>query len=219
LQGFLSVNEYFLYSETFLKHSYQSKNKQMSPLIGIVACGGNSSRMGQDKSLISYHKLPQRYHMYLLLKELCSDVVLSCNESQAKSIPSEYNYVLDDPCYQNCGPIAGLLSAHKKYEKASFLLIGCDYPYLSKKDIANLIDYRNETNPAISYYNLSSQTAEPLLALYEQYCFEELKTFHASAQYSLKRFLANINSRYVLPSRIKNLTSIDNPEQKSGLSL
>ncbi len=186
----------------------------MNKLIGIIACGGNSSRMGEDKSMINYHGLPQRYHLYALLQPFCDEVLLSCNNSQLTEILPGYNYLLDDEMFLKIGPMAALLTAHQKYPEASFLLIGCDYPNLQARDLEELVQQREENLDALCYYNLGRQHGEPLLAIYEHACFRELKKYHSNAQHSLKHFLGSLNTRYLLPAKCKSVASIDTPEQR-----
>ena len=49
----------------------------MSVLHGLVVCGGQSTRMGMDKSQLQYHGVPQREWLYELLQPLCEDVYIS----------------------------------------------------------------------------------------------------------------------------------------------
>ncbi|MBK8495728.1 MAG: NTP transferase domain-containing protein [Chitinophagaceae bacterium] len=43
------------------------KNNIITNTYGLVLCGGNSSRMGTDKSMLQYYDKPQRYHVYDML--------------------------------------------------------------------------------------------------------------------------------------------------------
>src|SRR4051812_24141580 len=100
--------------------------------------------MGEDKSLLNYHGIPQRYYLYEVLLTLCEKVFLSCNSEQSKNISEDYNFITDAKEYENIGPMAALLSAFKKYPDVAFLVIGCDYPFINKADLEKLIDERNQ---------------------------------------------------------------------------
>ena len=110
-------------------------------LIGIIACGGNSHRMGADKSLLVYYDKPQRYYLYDNLRELCNSVYISCNKEQVKQMFSGYQYIIDEPAVNNAGPLTACLSAFKQFPGRDILLIACDYPYLTGDEIRRFIDF------------------------------------------------------------------------------
>jgi len=185
----------------------------MNNLIGIVACGGQSSRMQTDKGLLQYHMLPQRYHVYHLLKQVCEDVYLSINKAQEISIDSGYKYLIDDAEYENTGPISALLTAKKQISHSSFLLIGCDYPMLDISDIEKLISNRNKNYAAVAFVNTSTNFAEPLLAIYEFECLIKMEIYFKTNQFSLRHFLEDINTLFVEPKNFNHIKSIDTIEE------
>src|SRR5690242_8452653 len=104
---------------------------QAANTYGIVLCGGQSSRMGKDKSLISYYNKPQRYHVYDMLQPFCEKVIISCNEKQSGGIEKEYDILADHDSYSGIGPMAALLTAFTNFPEKNILLVGCDYPFLT----------------------------------------------------------------------------------------
>src|ERR1043165_6645961 len=104
----------------------------MNKLTGLVVCGGQSSRMGTDKSMLNYHGKPQRYYLYEWLQQWCEEVYISCNADQAATIPGSYNTIADKDEWKDMGPMTGLLSVHTMLPGADMLVIGCDYPLLTK---------------------------------------------------------------------------------------
>jgi molybdopterin-guanine dinucleotide biosynthesis protein A len=185
----------------------------ISPLYGLVISGGLSTRMGADKSLINYHGKPQRYYLYDMLTTLCGKAVISCNKIQAKEIPERYGVIIDSDKYEQIGPMGGLLSAFEKYHEASFLVVGCDYPFIKAADVQILIDSYKTSDLASTYYNEKEQIREPLLGLYKAGCNELLSKQFGQKDYSLNRFLKNVNSVKILPSSPEIIQSVDNPEQ------
>src|SRR5688500_5883519 len=115
-------------------------------LYGLVVCGGKSSRMGTDKSLLDYYGKPQRYYEYDMLKTLCEDVYISSNADQYSGIPSSFNALPDNARFGEIGPMAGQLSAFELFPNASFLAVGCDYPLLQMEDLQDLINASWEVN-------------------------------------------------------------------------
>ena len=179
-----------------------------APLYGLVVCGGKSSRMGFDKSLISYHNIPQRYHLYHMLQAFCEKVFISCNRNQISSVLSGYNTIVDAEGTEDTGPIAALVSAFAQFPTASFLVVGCDYPFLQHHDIEKLVSARKSHHMTICFLN-SSGFEEPLIAIYEAAVQKKLmETFH-HGKYSLRRLLQSVNTLHCSAISEFNITSVD----------
>jgi len=185
---------------------------QVNPLYGLVVCGGQSSRMGADKSLLDYHGQPQRYYLYDMLGKICDKVFISCNEQQANEIPGKYQVIVDDIKYGDTGPMGGLLSAFSKKPDTSFLVVGCDYPLIKGKDLAKLMAAMTDEDFAISYFNPEPQIREPLLAIYSEKSAELLADQFKTGNYSLNHFLKSVHAKTVIPDNPQILKSIDTPE-------
>ena len=183
------------------------------PLYGLVICGGLSTRMGKDKSLLNYHGKPQRYYLYDILATLCNKAFISCNNTQAKEIPEGYNVIIDSEKYEQIGPMGGLLSAFEKYPDASFLVVGCDYPFIKTDDLQKLMDANNDVQFAATYYNEKEQVREPLLGFYKSACYEFLLKQFEQQNYSLNHFLKDVHSEKIISSASEIIQSIDTPEQ------
>ena len=189
------------------------KNNHIIPgSYGLVVCGGSSSRMGTDKSMLIYYEKPQRYHVYEMLQAFCEKVFISCREEQANSIEDGYNILTDHPSYKNIGPMAALLTAFTKFPKKDILLIGCDYPFLTATDLQHFLPYCKEENFAVSFYNEQEDLYEPLLAWYQHTSFDILKKMHDAKQYSLQHFLKNNQALKFYPANKNSITSVDTQE-------
>lgn len=179
---------------------------------GIVVCGGNSSRMGTDKSMLVYHEgKPQRYYLYDLLSSVCENVLISCNKSQSNTIPDTYSVIEDSDKYHNIGPMASLLSAFEKYPGHNFLLIGCDYPFIGKKEIELLLRSFCENNSLVSLVNSDTQIEEPLLAVYPSDVYPVLTEQFSKKEFSLRHLLKKLNSIRI-PASGPVVKSVDTPE-------
>jgi len=183
----------------------------MNPVYGLVVCGGKSTRMGQDKSMLVYHGQPQRYHLYEILDELCERAFISCNKEQLSTIPDKYATIVDEPEYENIGPMASLLSAFKNYPDASFLVAGCDYPLINRNHLQELLKVSNEVIFAASYYNKSTLYYEPLLTHYQNNIKSKLEFYFKQKNYSLQSLLREVNANIIVPDYLSVITSVDTP--------
>lgn len=177
---------------------------------GIVVCGGYSSRMGTDKSLLKYYEKPQRYYVYEMLQSFCEKVFISCNKEQVVTIEEGHSFLPDDPAYINIGPIAALLTAFKEFPGKNILLIGCDYPFLTETELQQFSAHCNDSTAG--FYNESEDIYEPLLAWYPYRDFDKLKKCHVDKQYSLQHFLKDNDAVKYYPSNKNSMISVDTGE-------
>jgi molybdopterin-guanine dinucleotide biosynthesis protein A len=165
--------------------------------------------MGTDKSLLNYHGKPQRYFLYEMIQTICAKVFLSCNKDQAASITAGYNFIPDDDKYASSGPVVGLLTAFEKFPDYSFLVTGCDYPFIKINDLKELLNEASDNSVAACYYNPETKMEEPLLAVYKKECSPLLLNNFHQKKYSLKMFLQEINAVKVLPHSTSSIHSVD----------
>lgn len=176
----------------------------------LVMCGGQSIRMGSDKSMLQYYDKPQRYHLYDMLLPFCKKVFIACNEEQSTTIEAGYNFIKDDIAFGDIGPMAALLTAFTQYPKQDILLIGCDYPFV-KTDELQIFSNHCKDVPA-AFYNKQEDIYEPMLAWYPYTCFDELKKMHEAKQFSLQHFLKAGEAVKYLPTDSNYIKSVDTPE-------
>ena len=177
---------------------------------GLVLCGGRSSRMCTDKSMLQYYDKPQRYQVYDIIQPLCEKVFIACNEQQIKSIEAGYEFIQDDKSFGDIGPMNALLSAFTRYPQKNILLIGCDYPFLTATELGLFSVFCKEIPAA--FYNKADNVYEPMLAWYPYNCFDTLKKMYAAKQFSLQRLLIESHAVKYLPTNADSIKSIDTKE-------
>jgi len=191
-----------------------------SKLIGITACGGKSTRMGQDKSLLRYHRLPQCYHVFEMLNKCCEATFISCNVEQKCGFDLRYPVIVDEPGVSNAGPLTALLSAMKACPGDNILFIGCDYPYLRNEDISNFLACISKAmeKPA-AFYNSDAQVYIPLLGYYPANSEKLLRAGISDANFSLQRFLKTEKATQFIPANQDAMMSVDDPEMMAQVKL
>lgn len=187
------------------------KKLKLAALYGLVVCGGRSSRMYTDKSMLTYYEKPQRYHVYEMLQPICEKVFISCNNEQANFIEAGYKFLPDNAAYQNIGPMAALLTAFDQFPGKDILFIGCDYPFLTAADLQDFSASYKNGQPA-AFYNEQEDLYEPLLACYPVQAVDTLKKMHVDGQYSLQQFLKNNHAIKYYPKQVISIQSIDTRE-------
>lgn len=176
----------------------------------LVLCGGQSHRMGSDKSLLQYYDKPQRYHVYDMLMPLCEKVFISCNAQQAGTIEASYQCLPDHDSLGQIGPMGALLTAFTHYPGKNVLLVGCDYPFLKSSELELFTAQCNDK--PVSFYNNEAAIYESMIAWYPSSCFTELKTMYASKEFSLQYLLRKTGAVKYVPTDKSTIISIDTRE-------
>ncbi|MBL7851200.1 MAG: molybdenum cofactor guanylyltransferase [Cyclobacteriaceae bacterium] len=192
----------------------------MDPLAGLVLCGGDSSRMGEDKCFLRYHRHPQWEHLVRLLEPLCSSVMVSCQVRQLSrlsealpSLPHPPLLAADLPELAGHGPMSGLLTAAHRLPGHSFLLVGCDYPLLTAEVLQRLIGARRKENDAVCFSRGAEAVDEPLVTIYEATALPAIRESFRNGEYSLRKTLQQLRTvRLEIPSG-DPLLSVDTPEE------
>lgn len=167
-------------------------------LYGLVLSGGKSTRMGHDKSLIQYHDLPQREHLYNLLSQVCDKVFLSIRKEQRGEFADNVSTIIDRDEYK--GPFNGLLSAHHSNPKVAWLVLACDLPLINLESIKQLITERDIRNNATVFATKKTGLPEPLAAIWEPHGLYNAINYLKSATSSCPRkFLINSDIKLVFP--------------------
>ncbi|MEO8664171.1 MAG: NTP transferase domain-containing protein [Ignavibacteria bacterium] len=170
----------------------------MDNLTGLIICGGQSRRMGSDKSLLDYYGSPHSQYLFQLLEKFCTQVYLSLNESQSRNTDGTRAHITDAEEYSDIGPMSALLSAWQKFPSESLLVVGCDYPFVSEGEIKRLI--QNRKGLATCFINPGKNIYEPLLTVYESAFHSIAMQNYLKQNYSLSKILENENVNLIYPS-------------------
>ncbi|MBL6448165.1 NTP transferase domain-containing protein [Fulvivirga sp. 29W222] len=176
-------------------------------LYGLVLIGGESRRMGKDKSLLSYHSKNQRAHSYELLSGCCNKVFLSCNANQTPEVTQPF--IEDSKDY--LGPLAGLLSAQEKFRDVAWLVLACDMPFVDEELLDMLVRYRDPKALATCFYH---GFPEPLCTIWEPSSYKALIQFVNSGNLRPKQFLKENTVKYIhtnseIKDKFRNINSPD----------
>jgi molybdopterin-guanine dinucleotide biosynthesis protein A len=191
----------------------------MDPLAGLILCGGQSSRMGEDKCFLRYHERPQWQHLSQMIGLVCAEVVVSCNMAQlyrlSRELPSLHHpprLLADLPEFADHGPMGGLLTAFHSLPRRSLLVVGCDYPLVTPEDLQLLIGARRKDNAAVCYFLDQETLDEPLVAIYENSSLPQIRQAFSKGEYSLRKVLQEVMTMRLKPGNPHRLQSIDTPE-------
>jgi molybdenum cofactor guanylyltransferase len=176
--------------------------------IGLIACGGESSRMGQPKYMLDYHGIPQYQFLLRMIQTILPDTFLSFRRPTGDGFP--YPVILDAPGIP--GPAAAIVSANQQFPGRSILFIGCDYPRIEAGHVKQLLAASAEHHCNAAFFDEDSKKYEPILAVYHPLEMTELTTELSNYNYSLQQWLQNKRTVKCLSTNRRIIESIDDLE-------
>lgn len=189
----------------------------MYPLNGLVLAGGKSTRMGKDKSLISYFGLEHRKYLAKILAPFCVKVYISCRNEQISENNFDFNPLTDQ--VPSKGPMSGLLSAFLTHREAAWLIVPCDLPLFSAKNAKQLIDERDSNAMATVFKSPKNHFPEPITGIWEPAAFPLIQEQFNLGNYSLINILNDNHICLVTALDPDGLTNVNTPEEKRAFSL
>jgi len=209
-----NLNEIPVYKTTETKlisvYLKEQLEERTPPISGLILAGGKSTRMGQDKGLISYRGMPHRDYLHKLLKNFCEDVFISCRQDQLRSI-NELPSIPDT--FFNLGPFGALLSAFRERPDHAWFVVACDYPLLDRGTILQLLTSRNPSKIATAFQSAPNDFPEPLVTLWEPRSYPELLRFLAQGYSCPRKVLINTDVQIIHAENPNALRNVNDPEE------
>ena len=179
-------------------------------MLGVILCGGQSTRMGSDKGLLKASLPPKGGNMLAhealtwaqtavdKIAELQLLVVLSVNAKQYtgySAIFSQHQLITDNDSLQMKGPLCGLLSVHIQYPDEDLFILACDMPLMETNLLKELLSgYRHQISPDVFIYTHDGEP-EPLCGIYKAKGLAHIYSLYQSRQlpkHSMKYMLEHI---------------------------
>lgn len=143
--------------------------ERISDITGVILAGGESRRMGSDKSLLPINGARFIDHVYNRMAELFDEVLIVTNS------PELYE---DIPCrkvpdiYYAQGALAGIHSGLAHAINDKIFVVGCDMPFLSAEIVRYLCTLAAKGDTIMPH---SSSGIEPLHAIYTKSCLAAME--------------------------------------------
>lgn len=138
---------------------------------GIVLAGGHSSRMGKDKTLLSYNSETLIERTVKELSKAVDQIIIASNETSKYNIPG----TIEIPdVYTNMGPLGGIHAGLLAAEYPQAFVVACDMPFFSAELARYLLSLSQDYDVVAPIVNKSW---EPLCAVYSQNCLKPIEQF------------------------------------------
>lgn len=185
--------------------------RRRPPLYGLVLAGGQSRRMGRDKSAIDYHGKPQREHAADLLTHFCEKTFLSCRSDQLKNLDTDYPAITDT--FTGLGPFGAILSAFREFPDHAWLVVATDLPLLDQTTLAQLAAKRNISKIATAFNSPVNEFPEPLIAIWEPRSYPVLLQFLAQGYSCPRKALINSDVELIEAANPEALKNVNHPKE------
>jgi molybdopterin-guanine dinucleotide biosynthesis protein A len=173
----------------------------------IVLAGGNSSRMEQDKSMLSIEGLPLIEHVCNQLQPHFDAILVSTNEPDKHAFLG-HGTVGDQQTGQ--GPMMGIKSALEASSHDLNFVVACDIPEVNTNLIHHLLDEADGYDAIVP--RSSPDKIEPLFAVYRKSIIPHMEKALSESRRSVKAAFDSAAIKYVdIPSDI-NLHNLNTPD-------
>ena len=169
-------------------------------MIGVILCGGQSTRMSSDKGLLKLGANTWAQVAADKIKNLRIPVVISINKKQHNiysSIFSSQILVIDDDSLEARGPLCGLLSAHLKYPLKDLLILACDMPLMETDLLTELLAQYHQQKNFDAFVYKNDEEFEPLCGVYKANGLNKILGLYQTnrlTKHSMKYILEQMNT-------------------------
>lgn len=131
----------------------------------LVLAGGQSRRMGMDKSRIEVNGLEQEIFIADLGKKLGVPTYISKGVDYEQPTIAGYPVIKDH--LDNKGPLSAIHAAFEYAPEAAWLVVACDLPFIQSNHLISLIEARKSDTFATAFQIKGNAFPEPLICIYE----------------------------------------------------
>ena len=189
----------------------------METTVGIVLCGGKSSRMGQAKEWLDFGGEPLLQRVVRLVGDALGAVVVAARKGQRLPPLPQFATVVHDAAV-DVGPLAGIsaaLSAVAVTADAAFVT-SCDTPFLKGAFITRLVDLLGDARAVVPVH---AKHWHPLVAVYRPETRRILATAIESGERRVRAFAESCGPRLVgaeafvdVDPAMESLRNVNTPE-------
>lgn len=189
----------------------------MNNLLGVVMCGGESSRMGKDKGLLQKNDVAWAQIVSYVFQSLNIPFVVSVNPAQQKDYSKifESKILIPDNNLPVKGPLKGLLSIHATQPEKNLLLVACDMIEMEIATVDRLLKIYT-SNPQFDFYGYQvANIIEPFCGIYSSVLLKKVihKAQNSTLEYYSLQNVIKSGKQMILPvHEHKSFNNYNTPE-------
>ena len=160
-------------------------------MTGIVLAGGKSSRMGQNKALLTLRGQRLIEMAIAALPKTCSEIIISANTDEYDFLNKK---IVADRVL-NIGALGGLHACMHSSDAECFCVISTDTPFVSQEVFELLIEQKENADVVFPVFK---DRWQPLVALYHKSALSYIDQAIENKNYKLKRLILEMNFKPIV---------------------
>ena len=183
------------------------------PVSAIIMAGGESSRMGKNKALLTINGKPMIRHLYDTLMQFCDEIIISASKTEETLISKETlisnaRTVVDLKTGQ--GPLMGIYSSlHASSSRVNFI-VACDIPTINLSLMRRLLSWSHRYDIVVPSFN--QEEYEPLFAVYTKEAVTAARTLLDNGQRRISGLFPLCKTKVLEISGGKWYANLNTPE-------
>jgi molybdopterin-guanine dinucleotide biosynthesis protein A len=171
--------------------------KPSASVTGVILAGGKSSRMGQNKALMSLGSRRLIDRVVGVMREVCPELLLVTNSPE---VYADLELPMVGDVYPDKGSLGGIYSAIYHAPTAYCLVVACDMPFLHAAVLRYLVTQIADYDVVIPDVHGDLQ---PLHAIYSRACLSPIARRLEADRLKIVGFLPDVRVRVVTASEIQ----------------
>lgn len=183
----------------------------------LILAGGKSSRMQQDKALLTVNGQPLLTKTYHMAKQCTDDVyvITPWPEKYIPILPKNCNFIAESSSFQ--GGLMAFYEALNYFNSPWILLLACDLPFLTVNEVKSWINSLGDISAnTMAFLPKNEKGWECLCGFYRRNCQTSLQQSIHTGNKSFQRwlYLENVQELVVTNKQVLfNCNTIQDYEQ------
>ena len=172
-------------------------------MTGVILTGGKSSRMGQDKALMSVGGVPL-FRRILEVFETMFDEILVVTNKAGRHAGIGYREVSD--IVPDCGPLGGIYTGLSYAKSEQIFVASCDLPFIKASTVKVVI------SEPVSYDIVVPDDGgrlHPLHAVYSRKCSPYIRKWLDNGFYNVTKFINEVEGLSVRKVQMSEIGAVD----------
>ena len=156
----------------------------------VILAGGKSSRMGEDKGLMTLYGKPMVEYVLEEVKKISEQIIIISDNANYK----KFGFPVYKDAVKNKGPLAGIYSGLKKTTTEDNLILSCDVPYIKEELLRYLWLQSSEMDVTIAHQD---DRSHQIIGFYKKNCLDVIESQLEKNELKIQRAFAKLKVHMV----------------------